>query len=137
MEGHECQRWAYVDAQGEPICYLVEGIGFDSRNMGDLLTPFTRQSGADADYQEYCGLSHVIKDGEIIYKGMRFNPDKVYGLKGDINGDGKVTIGDVTALINLLLKGGEKGSLYRLDMNANGKLDIGDVTQLIDYLLSH
>ena len=68
---------------------------------------------------------------------MRFNPDKVYGLKGDINGDGKVTIGDVTALINLLLKGGEKGSLYRLDMNANGKLDIGDVTQLIDYLLSH
>ena len=137
VEGHECQRWAYVDAQGEPICYLVEGIGFDSRNMGDLLTPFTRQPGADADYQEYCGLSHVIKDGEIIYKGMRFNPDKVYGLKGDINGDGKVTIGDVTALINLLLKGGEKGSLYRLDMNANGKLDIGDVTQLIDYLLSH
>lgn len=103
VDGHECLRWAYVDEQGEPICYLVEGIGFDSRDMGDLLTPFTRQPESESDYQEYCGLSHVIKDGKIIYKGMRFNPDKAYNLKGDINGDGKVTISDVTALIDYLL----------------------------------
>ena len=41
--------------------------------MGDLLTPFTRMPDPDADYQEYCGLSHVIKDGKIIYRGMRYD----------------------------------------------------------------
>ena len=52
--------------------YIVQGIGFDSRDMGDLLTPFTRKPDPSADYQEWCGLSHVVKDGQIIYKGMRY-----------------------------------------------------------------
>ncbi len=72
VEGIECSRIAYLDENGEPLAYIVEGIGFDSRDMGDLLTPFTRQPDHDADYQEWCGLSHVVKDGQIIYKGMRY-----------------------------------------------------------------
>ena len=67
-----CRRWAYVKENGDTMCYVVEGIGFDSRDMGDLLTPFTREPDHDADYQEWCGLSHVVKDGQIIYKGMRY-----------------------------------------------------------------
>ena len=59
---------------------MVEGIGFDSRNMGDLLTPFTREPDPDADYQEYCGLCHVVKDGQIIYKGMRYDPGNMTGI---------------------------------------------------------
>ena len=72
VEGIECSRIAYLDEDGEPLAYIVEGIGFDSRDMGDLLTPFTQQPDHDADYQEWCGLSHVVKDGQIIYKGMRY-----------------------------------------------------------------
>ena len=74
IEGYQCNRYAYVGDDGDTLAYLVEGIGFDSRDMGDLLTPFTRKPDPDADYQEYWGLSHVIKDGKIIYKGMRYNP---------------------------------------------------------------
>ena len=80
IDGCLCPRVAYVDEFGEPKAYLVNGIGFDSRNMGDLLTPFTREPDPDADYQEYCGLCHVIKDGKIIYKGMRYTPDNMTGL---------------------------------------------------------
>ena len=73
IEGYECLRCAYLDDEGDTLCYVVEGIGFDSYDMGDLLTPFTPlKPDPDADYQEYCGLSHVIKDGHIIYKGMRY-----------------------------------------------------------------
>jgi hypothetical protein len=75
-----CHRWAYVDEQGEPLAYVVEGIGFDSRDMGDLLTPFTRRPDPDADYQEWCGLSHVVKDGQIIYKGMRYRHGAFTGI---------------------------------------------------------
>ena len=57
-------------------------------------------------------------------------------LRGDINGDGKVNIGDVTALINLLLSGnGEVGNGV-VDVNADGVLNISDVTALINHLLS-
>ena len=80
VEGYLCPRVAYVDELGEPRAYLVNGIGFDSRNMGDLLTPFTREPDPDADYQEYCGLCHVVKDGRIIYKGMRYTPDNMTGI---------------------------------------------------------
>ncbi len=72
IDGVKCARCAYVNEQGDTLAYVVEGIGFDSRDMGDLLTPFTRKPNPNADYQEYCGLSHVIKDGKIIYKGMRY-----------------------------------------------------------------
>ncbi|MBE6315861.1 MAG: hypothetical protein E7078_04360 [Bacteroidales bacterium] len=80
IEGVTCSRYAYVKENGDTMCYVVEGIGFDSRNMGDLLTPFTREPDPDADYQEYCGLSHVVKDGKIIYKGMRYTPNNITGI---------------------------------------------------------
>ena len=65
---------------GEPLAYIVEGIGFDSYDMGDLLTPFTCRPDPEADYQEWCGLSHVVKDGQIIYKGMRYREGVVTGI---------------------------------------------------------
>lgn len=72
IDGVTCSRCAYIGEQGDTLAYVVEGIGFDSRDLGDLLTPFTRKPDPDADYQEWCGLSHVIKNGQIIYKGMRY-----------------------------------------------------------------
>lgn len=70
IEGIECERYAYIGEDGDTLAYVVEGIGFDSRELGDLLTPFTRKPDPTAEYQEWWGLSHVVKDGKIIYKGM-------------------------------------------------------------------
>ena len=78
--GYRCSRLAYINEQGDTLAYVVEGIGFDSRDLGDLLTPFTRKPDPDADYQEWCGLSHVVKDGQIIYKGMRYREDDYNGI---------------------------------------------------------
>ncbi len=72
VDGHEMKRIAYVDEDGHVLGYIVQGIGWDSWDRGDLLTPFTCAPDHDADHQEWCGLSHVVKDGEIIYKGMRY-----------------------------------------------------------------
>ena len=135
IEGMECRRFAYIGEDGDPIAYITEGIGFDSRDMGDLLTPFTAKPDPTADHQEYWGLSHVIKDGEIIYKGMRYDESLFGGVAGDVNGDGRLTIGDVTCLIDLLLQG---NVTFRqsADLDGNGSLTIRDVTALIDLLLS-
>ena len=142
VEGVECWRYAYIDENGEPLAYVVEGIGFDSRDMGDLLTPFTRRPDPDAEYQEWCGLSHVIKDGEIIYKGLCYDEKRVQeamalGEPGDLNGDGVVSITDVTMLIELVLNGPATGGLHRADgdMNGNGDINITDVVMLIEQVL--
>ena len=80
IDGYNCSRYAYYDEHGNALACIVEGIGFDSRDMGDLLTPFTRKPDPNADYQEWCGLSHVVKDGQIIYKGMRWREGVITGI---------------------------------------------------------
>ena len=55
--------------------------------------------------------------------------------KGDVDGDGKVTISDVTTLINSLLSNTASG-VSGADTDADGKVTISDVTTLINYLLS-
>ncbi len=55
------------------------------------------------------------------------------GVHGDVDGNGTVTIDDVTLLIDTLLKGNDAGNAA--DVNLDGEVSIDDVTALIDYLL--
>ena len=54
--------------------------------------------------------------------------------RGDINGDSKITISDVPALIDRLLTNDDYMPHY--DTNRDGVFSISDVTELIDYLLT-
>ena len=54
-------------------------------------------------------------------------------MRGDVDGNGTVTIDDVTLLIDTLLKGNDAGNAA--DVNLDGEVSIDDVTALIDYLL--
>lgn len=57
--------------------------------------------------------------------------------RGDVNGDGSVTIADVTALIDYLLSGNDSAIiLANTDVDNNGSISISDVTALIDMLLT-
>ncbi len=63
--------------------------------------------------------------------------DKNVALRGDVNGDGSVSISDVTALIDYLLTGNASGiNMSGADTNQDSSINISDVTVLIDYLLS-
>ena len=56
---------------------------------------------------------------------------------GDVDGDGKVGIADVTALVDYLLNGDASGiNLQAADIDQNGEIGIADVSELIDSLLS-
>ena len=143
IDGKNCTRCAYIDEQGDTAAYIVETIGFDSRDMGDLLTPFTRKPDPNADHQEYCGLSHVIKDGKIIYKGLRYNPNAVIVLPGDVDGDGEITIGDANSVIDIVVMGGNPSHPRcprdsghdPADLNGDGEVNIADVNAIIDLVV--
>ena len=54
-----------------------------------------------------------------------------------IDGDGEVSIRDVTRMIDAILTGDNEGVYFEsADLNSNGRLDIGDVTSIIDMLLN-
>ena len=55
-------------------------------------------------------------------------------IKGDVNGDGKVNVSDVTTLINMILGVIEKNE-QRADINGDGKINVSDVTALINLIL--
>lgn len=56
---------------------------------------------------------------------------------GDVNGDGKVSIDDVTTLIDYLLSGNiTPFNVVNADVDEDGSITIADVTALIDLLLS-
>ena len=58
-------------------------------------------------------------------------------MTGDVNGDGRISIKDVTDLINYLLSGDASGiNLVAADINGDGQIKISDVTALINMLLS-
>jgi len=60
---------------------------------------------------------------------------------GDVNNDGKISIADVTALVNIIL-GQDSVAPYAYnhaaaDVNADGNISIADVTALVNLLLLH
>ena len=59
-------------------------------------------------------------------------------LRGDANGDGMVTIADVSFLIDYLLAGCQSSfHTQNADLNADGVVTIADVSSLIDLLLEN
>ncbi len=62
---------------------------------------------------------------------------KVYTMRGDVNCDGFVNIGDVTSLINYLLSHNANGiDVVNADANNDSNVNISDVTRLINHILS-
>ena len=55
-------------------------------------------------------------------------------LKGDVNGDGKINVSDVTVLVNMIL-GTIPKDLARGDINGDGSVNVSDVTALVNIIL--
>ena len=56
-------------------------------------------------------------------------------MRGDVNHDGVVSIDDVTALIDYLLRGGGDACVICAVVDGSGSVTVDDVTALIDRLL--
>ena len=62
---------------------------------------------------------------------MRIN-DNSGALQGDVNGDGEVSVADLTLLVSLIL---EKSENERSDVNGDGETGVADVTMLVSILM--
>lgn len=87
-------------------------------------------TGDDSDYLFTFDADNLTFSIEVIEQQPLVNP-------GDVNGDGQLTIADVTMLIDYLL-GSEPASfnVVNADVNHDSGITIADVTRLIDMLLN-
>ena len=93
--------------------------------VGGKGTTYSSSNPKDKSYAHIDG--GPSNPGYFTEKGGAF-------LRGDVNGDGEVAIGDLTELIDMLLSGGTINN-PAADCNMDGSVGIADVTALIDYLL--
>ena len=107
--------------RGKVMTYTDNWTSFVDFAMGSDFPNATAMLG--------CGTNVDLPVTEIGYTYER--------LLGDVNGDGYVTIADVTSLINYLLSG-VPNNFYAVnaDLNEDTRITIGDVTSLIYLLLT-
>ena len=71
------------------------------------------------------------------YIEYKFMQGEKIGIRGDVNGDGDVSIADVNALIDIILGGeADAETMVRADVNTDGDISIADINALIDILLT-
>lgn len=105
--------------QGNNLC-----IYYDTNSWN-----FTRIGKIDNASQEEIKSFVHAGGGDVTVRLSLTDSPRV----GDVNGDGEVSIGDVTALIDILLSNGSTSPVA--DVNGDGEVSIGDVSALIDMLL--
>ena len=114
----------FTKIDNSTVTYSVEGIKLTYDNTNVTIT--------NAEGTATLPLAQV--------KDMEFTNDPGSTpsiLIGDVNNDGEVSIGDVTALIDYLLGGTASNiNLAAADVNSDSEVTIADVTALIDKLLS-
>jgi len=96
--------------------------------------------GTNTDYNAGMSLTHSQWSGDKA-ELVKFLPKATFsyqkedgGIRGDVTQDGNVDINDVTALIEIILKGYPAPSEANCDLVGN--VDINDVTMLIAYILN-
>ena len=132
------------------ICELGEGMALGGMQrywmvpdeLGDVSDGGTRVESMNVEYgtddegnEEITLFIFKCYNGMAVYKiGANITSDEPEpGVPGDVNGDGEVNIGDVNALIDMILTSNQDKAG---DVNGDSEVNIGDVNALIDLILN-
>ncbi len=104
-------------------------------------TPPNATSGVFNDLDKWSCTLYVPKGTVNAYKNADewktfffISDDETEPSDGDVNGDGKVNVSDVTALINMIM-GITTMDEASADVNGDGKVNVSDVSALINIIL--
>ncbi len=121
------QKAGGLPVYGALVCLYKEGEVFE--------TGYTDASGQLTLYPDPL-TSGQIKLTVTAHNLLPFSDSIEVGTqKGDLNGDGQITVSDVVFLINYLYRGGPPPDPWELgDVNCDEEINLGDVVYLISYL---
>ena len=130
ISGEEASK--AVSETGDADSRVVTGIT-DKYYVVENLTP-------GATYEYYVKALYIDgTEASSNVETVTLLEEQGHGYQiGDVNHDGKLSIADVTALINYLLTGSTDGACeICANVNGDDKVSINDVTELINILLTN
>lgn len=81
-------------------------------------------------------LKFVSWKADVYSSGAVRQIDAVSTLRGDVNGDGEITVADANAVIDAILKDDAETELMsRADVNRDGEVTVADVNRVVDLIL--
>ena len=141
IEINESLRWAYYfhpwyeyNGYDPDSPDIIEGIGM----IHDYAPFFNPSDGTVPEDDSQYNLSHVIENGEIVYKTKYFNDYEYFMNTGkalsyyDVNGDHSLNVADVSALYSIILN----DSRF-IDINGDNKMNVADVSALYSNILGN
>ncbi len=125
---------------------IATGGADPSWSTGDTLTMCLDLANLPASGLGITNVLAAVQDGDLdimfqddtevdyLMVRLRLCCDGCCNLKGDVNNDGIVNVGDLTFLVNYLFKGGPKPPcLEEADVNGDGLVNVADLTFLVNY----
>jgi hypothetical protein len=135
VRSHKAQKCLVVLNLGtSTVNTIVSGLeagewkrAIDVSNIADGLTSIPVNFNSTQSFSIPAGGYQVYVKGE---------PASAH-VYGDVNGDKEVNIGDVTALISIIIADDYTlDDLDRVDVNGDREVNVSDVTALISYILT-
>ena len=93
---------------------------------------------------DHLGTLYVPRGSKEIYENtypwgyfqniVEFDETQQMPFVGDVNGDGKVNVSDITTLVNNILTGNEENALND-DVNEDSQVNVSDVTTGVNKIL--
>ena len=113
---------------------LIESDNFYLISAGYKVTIGVSQSTSGELYLYAIRLGYPLVYDDVSHEWVPQDPTQF--ITGDADGNAKVTISDVTTIIDYLLNGYSTGiNMDNADVDGSGNVTIEDVTLLIDFLL--
>ena len=131
-DGSDVTVSLFADGSAEPK-YTVSVLGGTKDSSGQYTTTYDIPEVAPGTYtMQVSKKNHVTREYTITVGTDALTQDVKIHLMGDINGDGRISIGDINQA-NLHAKGKKILLGYELacaDINGDGKVTISDVNKL-------
>lgn len=132
-DGSDVTVSLFADGSAEPK-YTVSVPGGTKDSSGQYTTTYDIPEVAPGTYtMQVSKKNHVTREYTVTVSGDAVTQDAKIHLMGDINGDGRISIGDINKA-NLHAKGKKILLGYELacaDVNGDGRVTISDVNKLI------
>ena len=124
----------WLDFIGDKLDELCEFCQDYYNYAAPSLTKSRTAYADDVDYAAQAGQASSWLRRRANFIFQRLQPQ--HQIAGDVDGDGRVTINDLTTLIDYLLIGKPNTYVELVgDMNNDGTVNISDVSDLIDMML--
>jgi len=128
---------ADLSSDGSTINTIITGVSGEYNFLDILLGEYTLTTSHEriltgTQYTTFWTASATVN----IIPGETIEVDFSLKIRGDLNENGEVDIGDVVRTANMLV-GNIPEEVDITDFNGNGGLDIGDVVKLANYLVGN